>query len=125
MYLGTKGTLILLRERDALLFEEGAGGRQTAIDVTPAGRGAVAQSSETMAGNTNQAAARSTTTVGAGNPSARPAATRLQMRRFCSAIRVGTPLACGPDKAVGSARACIAANEAIKTKARVVIKALT
>ena len=33
--------------------------------------------------------------------------------------RLGTPLACGPDKAIGSARACIGANEAIKTKARV------
>ena len=121
MYMGTKGTLILLRERDALLFEEGAGGRQTAIDVTPAGRGAVAQSSETMAANTNQAAARSSTTVGAVDPGARPPATRLQMQRFCSAIRAGTPLGCGPDKAIGSARACIAANEAIKTKARVEI----
>jgi predicted dehydrogenase len=119
MYLGTKGTLIMLREREALLFEEG-GGRQTGIEVTPAGAGAVAQSSETMAANTNQAGTRSTQAA-AGNGAVRPPATRLQMQRFCSAIRVGTPLACGPQKAIGSARACIAANEAIKTKARVTI----
>jgi predicted dehydrogenase len=119
MYMGTKGTLILLRERDALLFEEGGSGRQTGIEVAPAGKGAAAQSSETMAANTNQGAARTVTSGAAGDAAARPSATRLQMRGFCSAIRVGTPLGCGPDKAIGSARACIGANEAIKTKARV------
>jgi predicted dehydrogenase len=119
MYLGTKGTLIMLREREALLFEEGGSGRQTGIEVTPAGKGAAAQSSETMAANTNQGATRAATPSATGDLAARPSATRLQMRRFCSAIRVGTPLACGPDKAIGSARACIGANEAIKTKARV------
>ena len=119
MYMGTKGTLIMLREREALLFEEGGSGRQTGIEVTPAGNGAAAQSSETMAANTNQGAARAAAPSATGDAAARPSATRLQMRRFCSAIRVGTPLACGPDKALGSARACIGANEAIKTKARV------
>ena len=74
MYFGTKGTLILLREREALLFEEG-GGRQTGIEVTPAGTGAVAQSSETMAANTNQAGGRPASTTAGGettSPSARP-----------------------------------------------------
>ena len=118
MYLGTKGTLIMLREREALLFEEGGSGRSTGIEVTPAGSGPAAQSSETMAAHTNQGAARASTSA-AGDGTARPPATRLQMRRFCSAIRVGTTLACGPDKAIGSARACLGANEAIKTKARV------
>ena len=121
MYLGTKGTLIMLREREALLFEEGAGRRQTGIEVTPAGRGAVAQSSETMSGNTNQAMAAPAAATAPGDPATRPTATRLQMRGFCSAIRSGTPLACGPDKAFGSARACIGANEAIKTKQRVTL----
>jgi len=121
MYFGTKGTLILQRERDALLFEEGAGTRQTGIDVTPRGAGAAAQSSETMTGNTNQAGARPASTSAGGDAALRPQATRFQMQRFCSAIRVGTPLACGPDKAFGSARACIRANEAIKTKTRVTI----
>ena len=119
-YFGTKGTLILLRERDALLFEEG-GGRQTGIEVTPAGTGAVAQSSETMAANTTQAGGRPAASTAVGETTTRPAPTRLQQRRFCSAIRVGTPLACGPVKAFGSARACIRANEAIKTKSRVTI----
>ena len=119
MYLGTKGTLIMLHEREALLFDEG-GGRQTGVEVAAAGAGAVAQSSETMAANTNQGAARSAQPAGGEGP-ARPPATRFQMQRFCSAIRAGIPLACGPQKAIGSARACIAANEAITTKARVKI----
>ena len=119
MYLGTKGTLIMLHEREALLFDEG-GGRQTGIEVVPAGAGAVAQSSETMTANTNQAAARSAQPAAAGG-AGRPPATRLQMQRFCSAIRAGAALACGPDKALGSARACIAANQAIRTKTRVTI----
>ena len=121
MYMGTRGTLIMLREREALLFEEGGSGRQTGIEVTPAGTGAAAQSSETMAAHTNDAAIRAST-AGPATPAAGPSATRLQMRRFCSAIRVGTPLACGPDKAIGSARACIGANEAIKTGARVLLR---
>ena len=120
MYFGTKGTLILLRERDALLFEEG-GGRQTGIEVTPAGTGAVAQSSETMAANTNQAGAD-------------PPTPRLAERQPPAAIR-DTPSAAAvllgdscrhaarvrSLKASGSARACIRANEAIKTKFRMAI----
>ena len=66
MYLGTKGTLIMLREREALLFEEAGGGRQTGIEVTPAGNGAAAQSSETMAAHTTQGAARAPTPVDGG-----------------------------------------------------------
>ena len=118
-YFGTKGTLMLLREREALLFEEGGGDRQMGIAVTAAGTAAVAQSSETMVANTNRAPGGGSSTSPIGGAAARPPATRFQMQRFCSAIRVGTPLACGPDKAFGSARACIAANESIKTKSRV------
>jgi hypothetical protein len=46
---------------------------------------------------------------------------RIMIQRFCSAVRVGTPLSCGADKAFDSARACIRANEAIKQKARLTI----
>ena len=120
MFMGTKGTLILRRETEALFFEEGNGeSGPTAVTITPQTEGAVAQSSETQAGNTNQAA-----TARASNATPlfdRPRSTRLQIQRFCSAIRVGTPLGCGPDKALQSARACIRANESIKQKARLTI----
>jgi hypothetical protein len=51
----------------------------------------------------------------------RPLSTRTQIQRFCAAIRVGTPLGCGPDKAFESARACITANEAMKQKTRLTL----
>ena len=49
MYMGTKGTLIMSREQDALLFEEGSAARagQTAVESTPRTAGPAAQSSET------------------------------------------------------------------------------
>ena len=97
MYFGTKGTLIMLREREALLFEEGGGRRQTGIEVTPAGAGAVAQSSETMAANTNQVAARPASTAAARRrqPAARrhtpPDAAVLlgDSRRHSARVRAG------------------------------------
>jgi predicted dehydrogenase len=118
MFLGTKGTLILLHESDAMLFDEEASKRSTAISVSPRDGGAVAQSSETMAGNrnTSPAAGSSSSTQTTG-----PRPIRIQIQRFCSAIRVGTPVACGPDKAIASARPCIRANEAIKQKTRLTI----
>ena len=55
MYMGTKGTLIMNREQDALLFEEGsAATRQTAVEISPRTAGPAAQSSETMSGNTTR-----------------------------------------------------------------------
>jgi predicted dehydrogenase len=120
MYMGTKGTLILLRESDALLFEEGARNQPAAVEVTrrtPAGP--AAESSETMIGNTSASAARAPAGDPGARPNVRPQSTRAEVQRFCAAIRVGTPLACGPDKALDSARACITANEAIKQKTRI------
>ena len=72
-FFGTKGTLIMLRERDALLFEEGGGAPADGIEVTPGRAGAVAQSSETMAGNTNQAGARAASAPAAGDAIGPPA----------------------------------------------------
>lgn len=119
MFMGTKGTLILRREIEALLFEEGNGeGRATSITVAPQDTGPAAVSSETQAGNTNQQDAQASAVTPLFE---RPRSTRLQIQRFCSAIRVGTPLACGPDKAIESARACIRANESLKQKARLAV----
>jgi hypothetical protein len=41
---------------------------------------------------------------------------RLQISTFCAAIRNGAPLACGPVKAIRSARACLRANESALKK---------
>ncbi len=119
MFMGTKGTLILRREIEALFFEEGGGDAgATTITVDPQTAGPVAESSETQAGNTNQLAGQGSAVTPLVE---RPRSTRAQIQRFCSAIRVGTPLACGPDKAFDSARSCIRANESATGKARLAI----
>lgn len=119
MFMGTKGTLILRREIEALFFEEGGGeGGATSITVAPQTGAPAAVSSETQAGNTNERAAQGSTVTPLFE---RPRSTRLQIQRFCSAIRVGTPLACGPDKAFDSARSCIRANDAAKQKVRLTV----
>ena len=118
MYQGTKGTLILSHESDAMFFDEEASKRATAIAVSPRDGGAVAQSSETMAANRNTSTvAASASATGSSGP--RPI--RIEIQRFCAAIRTGKPVACGPDKAIASARPCIRANEAIKQKTRLLV----
>ena len=79
MYQGTKGTLILSHESDAMFFDEEASKRATAIAVSPRDGGAVAQSSETMAGNRNTSTvAASTSATGSSGP--RPI--RIEIQRF-------------------------------------------
>ena len=103
-------------ENEAQLFEEGSAAAETGVQVSSRDAGPAAESSETRPGNTNTGAA---TAAAPDSPSgARPAATRQQISRFCSAVRVGTPLACGPQEAMHSARACIRANESIQKKTR-------
>jgi predicted dehydrogenase len=123
MYMGTKGTLILLRESDAMLFQEGAAGAQpTAVEVavkTPSGP--AIESGETMMANRNVGPAVNVSGDPGPQAQVRPLSTRTEIQRFCAAIRVGTPVACGPDKAIESARACILANEAMKQKTRLTI----
>ena len=53
----------------------------------------------------------------------RLAAYRYEVNGFCGAVRTGAPLECGPERALASARACIAGFDAIETKTRIEIKA--
>ena len=112
-FFGTKGTLILRHERDALLFDEGnsEAARATNIELTPKSGGPALDASESRPAN---AASTSATSVGGGAD--RPSATRFEVARFCEAIRVGKPVACGPERAMHSARACILANDAVAKK---------
>jgi predicted dehydrogenase len=115
-FFGTKGTLILKGETEAYLFEEGGGARPTGIEVTGGGNGPVLEASESR---TADAAGRS----GAGTASTgdRLASYRHEISGFCATIRTGAPLGCGPDKAIGSALACIRAYEAIEQKTRLAV----
>jgi predicted dehydrogenase len=114
MFFGTKATLIMYNESDALLFDESGDGRQTSVEVSSAPGGAGVEASETRPANNGPA--RAVASGGGGpNEEMRASATELEISAFCSAIRTGTPLKCGPDRAFDSARACIAACETAKT----------
>jgi predicted dehydrogenase len=130
VFYGTKATLLLQGESEAYLFEEGepgapaaAAARPTGIDVQPKGSGPALSASESRAAD---AAGRPAVggSTGTGQPAERLSAYKAEVSGFCSAVRVGTPLRCGPDRAIGSAVACITAVDAVAQKARLPIRSV-
>ena len=119
MFFGTKATLVVRNEVEALLFEEGNGERQSGVEITERGSAAAADASETRPGNT--AGESRATTAQPSTDGTRPSASRQEISRFCAAVRVHTPLACGPEQAMHSAKACIRGNESIGRKTRLEI----
>jgi predicted dehydrogenase len=117
---GTKATLIMYNESEALLFNEGGGGAATAVEVSGAPGGAAIAASETKPAAAGSATAAQVAPNGTAVTD-RSDALAEEIARFCLAVRTGRPVACGPDRAMDSARACIAANEAAATRARVAI----
>ena len=121
-YYGTRGTLILKGEVEAYLFEEGApagDAKATGIAVAPK-TGPVGSASESRAADAAGPGSGVGAAAGGGD---RLAAYKYQLNGFCGAVRTGAPLACGPERALGSARACIAGFDAIETRTRIEIKA--
>jgi len=117
-FFGTKATLIMYNEAEALLFEEGGAGTSTGVEVSGAVGGAVVHASETKpanAGAASRAAAQTASATG------RASATELEISRFCSAVRTGESVACGAERAFESARSCIAADDAIVKQAKLTI----
>ena len=122
-YYGTRGTLILKGEVEAYLFEEGvpAGeARATGIAVAAKAQGPAGTASESRSADAAGAGKGVGAASGGGD---RLAAYRYEVDGFCGAIRTGAPLKCGPERALASARACIAGFDAIETKTRIEIKA--
>jgi predicted dehydrogenase len=113
-YYGTKGTLIMRGETEAYLFDEGGEKKATSIEVTAKGAGPVTDASESRAAD---AAGRWAT--GSQQGVDRNVSYRNEVSGFCASVRTGTPLLCGPEKAMGSALACLAGNQAMANKARV------
>jgi predicted dehydrogenase len=118
-FFGTRATLIIRNENDAMLFDEGvAAARPTGVEVAPRGAGAALETSETKPAQAGgSATARQATTAGGAviSPST------YEINAFASAIRCDTPLNCGPERASHSASWTIAANEALRTGAIVTI----
>jgi len=123
-YYGTKGTLILSGEIDAFLFEEkgastaAAQPKATGIEITAKG-GPVGAASESRAADAAGSAAGGGRSGGGGD---RNLAYKNEVSGFCAAVRTGVPLKCGPERAMGSARACITGFEAMDTQKRIEIK---
>ena len=121
-YYGTKGTLILKGEIEAYLFEEGAPTgvpKATGVAVAPKA-GPAGAASESRAADA-AGAGRGVGTASGGAD--RLAAYRYEVDGLCGAVRTGAPLKCGPERALASARACLAGWDAVETKARVEIEA--
>jgi predicted dehydrogenase len=115
-FFGTKGTLILQGEAEAYLFDEAGSRAATGIEVTPQGSGPALEASESRVAD---AAGRAQSS--SGQRIDRLLAYRNEISGFCAAIRVGRPLACGPERAVHSATACIRADEAVQQKSRLLV----
>jgi predicted dehydrogenase len=115
-FFGTRGTLIIRNENDAMLFDEGtpaaAAARPTGVEVAPKGAGAALETSETKPQQAGGSATQRTAAA-AGPQTISPST--YEMNAFASAIRCDTPLNCGPEKASHSASWTIAANDAIRT----------
>jgi len=117
-FFGTEGTLVLRGESEAYLFDEGER-KATGIEIAPRGSGVIGAASESRAIE----AAGGMMTAGQ-TLQQRVNAYQLEISGFCASIRTGVPLACGPELAAGSARACLAAHEAMEKKARVAVPAI-
>ena len=116
MLMGTKGTLILQGEAEAYLFDEGEKKTTTSVEVAPKAAGPALSASESRAAD-----AAGGRTAGSRSTTERTSAYRLEISEFCASVRTGRPVRCGPEKAMGSARACIAAHESIEKKTRVTL----
>jgi predicted dehydrogenase len=117
VFFGTKGTLMLRGEGEAYLFHEGNGEPvRTAVEVTPKSTGPALEASESRTADAAGSAAAGTVTA-----AERLVAYTNEISSFCAAIRVGTPPACGVDRAMHSAAACLRAGDAVQQKARLLL----
>jgi predicted dehydrogenase len=122
-FMGTRGTLIIGREGEVLLF--GNDDRPTGIEVAERTDNAVLDASESRvadaAGRRPDSAARA---PGADSANDGLLPYRLEIATFCSAIRTGQALQCGVDMAFKTTVACLAANQAMDTRQRVEVPQL-
>jgi predicted dehydrogenase len=124
-FYGTKGTLILRGETEAYLFEEGGGGgaRSTGIEVASKASGPALEASESRIADAAGRQTARTQPAGDGVKLDRLASYRNEVSALCAAVRTGRPVLCGPDRAMHSALACLKADEAMRTKTRLLVNA--
>ena len=112
MFMGTNGTLIMTRELEAYLFTEpGAGSApaeaspQTRVELSKQTGGPVADSSASQASGSSQR------TVNLGDQIVNKGISyQNEIAEFCTAIRTGSPVRCGGERAMTSAVAILSGN---------------
>ena len=123
MFMGTKGTLIMTRELEAYLFMEpgvgeptGQASANTRVEVSPRSSGPVADSSA------SQPAGAAQRTVNLGDSIVNKGISyQNEIAEFCSAIRTGSPVRCGGEKAMTSAVAILTGNASAEKGTRLEI----
>jgi predicted dehydrogenase len=119
-FMGTKGTLIFSREGEVMLFTDGD--RQTTIETSARGHNAVMDASESRLADARGRTVETEAASGAGEDRLLPY--RLEIATFCSAIRTGAPLRCGPEMGAAITAACVTANQAIESRTRALVPAI-
>ena len=114
-FMGTKGTIVLSGEQEAMLFTEGEGSAATQISVTPATSEPLLEASESRS---RDAAGSAAIGQSAGAASAL-APYRLELEGFARAIRNGDPNLCDGDAGLRAALPIVKAREAIAGRTRV------
>ncbi len=116
MLMGTKGTLILQNETEAYLFEEG-GNPSTRVEVSKRTEGPVADASATRPADSPGR------TITASNQAQvdRGISSQNEIAEFCAAVRTGDAVRCGPEQAMRSAMAVLAANRSAEKHTRLEI----
>lgn len=113
MFMGTKGTLILQNEVEVYLFTEGEA-QAAKVEVTKQTAAPVADASATR-----PADAQRTVTSAAPGQIDRNISYKNEIAEFCSSVRTGKPVRCGPHKAMQSALTVLTANRSAEKGARV------
>ncbi|HEY8458774.1 MAG TPA: Gfo/Idh/MocA family oxidoreductase, partial [Blastocatellia bacterium] len=118
MFMGTKGTLILQNETDVYLFNE-RGGQTTRVEVSRRTSEPVADASATRPADSPGR------TVNAANQAQvdRGISYKNEIAEFCAAVRTGSPIRGGAEKAMKSAMAVLAANASAEKRVRMEIAA--
>jgi predicted dehydrogenase len=113
MYMGTKGTLFMTRELDSYLFHEGDDvTAQTRVEVSRQGSGPVADASASQpVADTARAI-----DAGVGANFDKGISYRNEIAEFCTAIRTGSPVRCGGERAMASAMAILTGNQSAEKR---------
>jgi predicted dehydrogenase len=113
MFLGTKGTLIMSNETDVFLFNEGES-QSARVEVSRQTSAPVADASATRSADSPGR------TVNAANQAQidRGISYKNEIAEFCAAVRTGSAIRGGPEKAMKSAIAVVMANASAEKHVR-------